>query len=154
MHESKLAVAIGIADPKIKMEIYKKMKKNRTLYFPVLIAPTAFIEENTEIQEGTIISNFSLISTSVKIGECVFFNTGCFIGHDTEIGSFSTFMPSSCISGSVVVSEGVLVGAQSFVLQGRSIGNNSVISAGSKVFSDVPHDVTVFGNPAYVINKK
>ena len=153
-HQKKLAVAIGIADPTMKMNIFAELKKITDIYFPTLIAPTAIVDESAELEEGCIISNFCLISIDVKLGQCVFLNTGSFIGHDASLGSFVTLMPTTSISGGVVINEKVLVGAQSFVLQGKSIGKNSVISAGSKVFSNVPDNVTVFGNPAYILNKK
>ena len=153
-HQNKLAVAIGIADPTMKMNIFTELKKITDIYFPALIAPTAIVDESAELEEGCIISNFCLISIDVKLGQCVFLNTGSFIGHDASLGSFVTLMPTTSISGGVVINEKVLVGAQSFVLQGKSIGKNSVISAGSKVFSNVPDNVTVFGNPAYILNKK
>lgn len=153
-HEDKLAVAIGIADPTMKMNIFTDLKKITNIYFPTLIAPTAIVDESAELEEGCIISNFCLISIDVKLGQCVFLNTGSSIGHDASLGSFATIMPTTNISGGVVINEKVLVGAQSFVLQGKSIGKNSVISAGSKVFSNVQDNVTVFGNPAYIINKK
>ena len=153
-HQKKLAVAIGIADPTMKMNIFTGLKKITDIYFPTLIAPTAIVDESAELEEGCIISNFCLISIDVKLGQCVFLNTGSFIGHDASLGSFVTLMPTTSISGGVVINEKVLVGAQSFVLQGKSIGKNSVISAGSKVFSNVPDNVTVFGNPAYILNKK
>ena len=153
-HQKKLAVAIGIADPTMKMNIFAELKKITDIYFPTLIAPTAIVDESAELEEGCIISNFCLISIDVKLGQCVFLNTGSFIGHDASLGSFVTLMPTTSISGGVVINEKVLVGAQSFVLQGKSIGKNSVISAGSKVFSNVPENVTVFGNPAYILNKK
>ena len=153
-HQNKLAVAIGIADPSIKMKIFTDLKENTDLYFPVLIAPTAIVEESAELDEGCIVSNFCLISIDVKFGKCVFLNTGSFIGHDTIIGQCSTLMTSSCISGSVVIGENTLIGSQTFILQELNIGKNVIVSAGSKVFCDVPKYVTVFGNPASIIRKK
>ena len=153
-HQKKLAVAIGIADPTMKMNIFTGLKKITDIYFPTLIAPTAIVDESAELEEGCIISNFCLISIDVKLGQCVFLNTGSFIGHDTIIGQCSTLMTSSCISGSVVIGENTLIGSQTFILQELSVGKNVIVSAGSKVFCNVPENVTVFGNPASVIRKK
>ena len=153
-HQKKLAVAIGIADPTMKMNIFIGLKKITDIYFPTLIAPTAIVDESAELEEGCIISNFCLISIDVKLGQCVFLNTGSFIGHDTIIGQCSTLMTSSCVSGSVVIGENTLIGSQTFILQELSVGKNVIVSAGSKVFCNVPENVTVFGNPASVIRKK
>ena len=45
----------------------------------------------------------------------------------------------------------VWIGGNSVILPGITIGNNSVVGAGSVVTKDVPEDVVVAGNPAKVI---
>lgn len=42
------------------------------------------------------------------------------------------------------------IGANSVILPGVTIGDNSVVAAGSVVVSDVPANVMVAGNPAKV----
>jgi acetyltransferase-like isoleucine patch superfamily enzyme len=48
----------------------------------------------------------------------------------------------------VTIGDNVWIGMGAIVLPGISIGNNSVISAGACVMSDVPENVVVAGNPA------
>ena len=38
-----------------------------------------------------------------------------------------------------------------FVLQGKLIGNNSILAPGSIVLTNVPPNVTVMGNPATIL---
>lgn len=49
------------------------------------------------------------------------------------------------------VGDDVWIGGNSVILPGITIGNNSVVGAGSVVTKDVPEDVVVAGNPAKVI---
>lgn len=49
------------------------------------------------------------------------------------------------------VGDDVWIGGNSVILPGITIGNNSVVGAGSVVTKDVPKDVVVAGNPAKVI---
>ena len=49
------------------------------------------------------------------------------------------------------VGDDVWIGGNSVILPGITIGNNSVVGAGSVVTKDVPDDVVVAGNPAKVI---
>ncbi|NLF74445.1 MAG: acyltransferase, partial [Chloroflexi bacterium] len=51
----------------------------------------------------------------------------------------------------VVIEDGVFIGMQSLVLKGVTIGECSVIGAGSVVTSDIPPGVIAAGNPARVI---
>lgn len=149
-----ISLVFGMSDPNIKQRIYNQVHDLCWINFPTIIAPTAIVSPDAEIEEAVVITDFSFVSTNVIIKKGSFINVSSRVGHDSKIGDFCSIMPSCSISGNVVINEKVLVGAQSFVLQGKSIGKNSVISAGSKVFSNVPDNVTVFGNPAYILNKK
>ena len=47
----------------------------------------------------------------------------------------------------------VWIGSGAIVLPGVTIGDNSVIGAGSVVTKDIPDNVLAFGNPCKVIKK-
>ena len=151
-HQNKLAVAIGIADPTIKMKIFTDLKEKTDLYFPVLIAPTAVVDESAELDEGCIVSNFCLISINVKLGKCVFLNTKCDIGHNSVIGNFCSLMPCN-VSGNITVGQRTFIGLQAAILQGVTIGSDVIVGMGSKVFSNVSENCTVLGYPARIIDK-
>jgi len=51
------------------------------------------------------------------------------------------------------IGNNVFIGVNSVVLCGRTIGDNSVVGAGSVVTTDVPPNVVVAGNPARIIRK-
>lgn len=51
----------------------------------------------------------------------------------------------------VTIGENVWVGARSIILKGVSIGDNSVIAAGSVVTRSIPANVLAAGNPAKVV---
>lgn len=53
----------------------------------------------------------------------------------------------------IVIGENVWIGGQSILLPGITVGNNSVIGAGSVVTKDVPENVMAAGNPARVLRK-
>jgi maltose O-acetyltransferase len=53
--------------------------------------------------------------------------------------------------GKIDIGDGVFIGAASILLPGASIGENSIIGAGSVVVSKIPSNVVAAGNPARVI---
>ena len=53
----------------------------------------------------------------------------------------------------VHIGENVWVGAGAVILPGVSIGNDSVIGAGSVVTKDIPANVVAVGNPCRVLRK-
>lgn len=53
----------------------------------------------------------------------------------------------------IYIGENVWIGANSTILGGVSIGNNTVIGAGSLVNKNIPSGVVAVGNPCHVIRK-
>jgi len=108
---------------------------------------------------------------NLHIGERVFFNFNCVVLDvmAVRIGSRSMFGPNVQIytathpldheeraSGveyakGIVIGEDVWVGGSAVICPGVTIGDRSVIGAGSVVTKDIPSDVFAAGNPCRVI---
>ena len=50
--------------------------------------------------------------------------------------------------------KGCSIGANSVIICGITVGENSLVGAGSVVTKDVPNNCLVYGNPAKIKNKK
>ncbi len=61
--------------------------------------------------------------------------------------------PSSAVFKKVTIKRGTVIGDCSIIFPGVTIGENSMVSAGSVVSKDVPSFTIVAGNPARVIGK-
>ena len=104
-----------------------------------------------------------------SIGEGCYFNQGLTIIDDwkVEIGDHSLFGPNVtlCTTGHAIspkhrgdgmysfpikIGSGCWIGANVVVLPGVTIGDNSVIGAGSIVTKDIPANVVAFGSPCKV----
>ena len=92
---------------------------------------------------------------SVTIGNNVLIGSGCLItdsdAHpidwlDRRKGNYGNTRCSP-----IIIGDDVFIGARSIILKGVTIGDRSVIGAGSVVTRDVPSDCIVAGNPAIVI---
>lgn len=115
------------------------------------------IQKNVEIGKNCKISSHSFICEGVKIED------GVFIGHNVTF--INDKYPSAVnVKGelkkdddwkleSTRVKKNASVGSSSTILCGLTIGENSMVGAGSVVTKNVPTNTLVLGNPAKIIKK-
>ncbi|MET3318781.1 UNVERIFIED_ORG: acetyltransferase-like isoleucine patch superfamily enzyme [Peribacillus simplex] len=81
------------------------------------------------------------------------------VGKNTVIGYNTTILAHEYLIneyrlGEVVIGDEVLIGANSTILPGLTIGNGSIVSAGTLVHKNVPEGAFVGGNPMKIIYTK
>lgn len=112
------------------------------------------IEEGAcvRIQEGAGISNVAICSRAgIDIGRNVFIGGNCRI-YDTDFHAillkYRLEQPDTHVcSKKVCIRDGVFIGSSCIILKGITIGENSVIGAGSVVSKDIPPNQIWGGNP-------
>lgn len=108
---------------------------------------------------------------NIHVGDRTFFNSGCkfqdqggiyigddvLIGHNVVIATLNHLVDPKLRSGMIPkpvrICNKVWIGSNSTILPGVTIGENSIVGAGSVVTKDVPADTIVAGNPARFIKK-
>lgn len=126
---------------------------------PFLYSTYAHIEARWDTAEITfgdkifINNNFSIIAerSSIKIEDNVLI--GCNVQiFDSDFHSVNRQRknPGKHQCKSVVIKSNVFIGNNVTILKGVTIGENSVISAGSVVYDSFPENVIIGGNPAVI----
>ncbi len=105
----------------------------------ISIGDRCYIGDRTEIHSGV----------EVKIGN------GVNIAWDCNIldRDYHAFEADEEVKKKVVIEDNVWIGVRSTILKGVTIGEGSVVAAGSVVTKDVPSKCLVGGNPAKVIKE-
>ena len=110
-------------------------------------------------EQGSItLADYCLISPGVTLTSAVSItiDSNCMIGAETYIsdsdwhGVYNRTRPFRC-SSPVHLKKNVWLGYRSIICKGATIGENSIIGAGSVVVSDIPDNVIAAGNPAKVV---
>ena len=90
------------------------------------------------------------IGDNVKVGACVLIT-------DTDAHPLDYLARRTSNEGTksapIVIEDDVWVGAHSIILKGVTIGERSIIGAGSVVTKSIPADCVAAGNPCKIIRK-
>lgn len=147
-----ISVVIAVGKPHLKKTIRNKYT-NPLIKFPTLIHPSVLIGDSSSviIGEGCVVCAGCILTTDIEIKDFVTLNLMCTVGHDTKIADYSSLMPSVNISGEVIVDKGVYVGTGAKIINRLTIGEDTVVGAGSVVVRNLPAHCTAVGVPAKVI---
>lgn len=142
----------AIGNAKVKKDIIENKCSKYNIKAATLIHPSVIMSKRyNEIGDGCIICAGNIITVNCNIGNHVTLNLDCTVGHDVFINNYTTIYPSVNISGNCNIGECVEVGTGSQIIQGKKIGNNSIVGAGSVVVKDIENNRTVVGVPAKAI---
>lgn len=144
-----IAVAIGIAAPKIRRRIVDQITPY-TVNFPPFVAPSTWISDGVQIGKGSIIYPGVSVNYETDIGEFCIINMNCAIGHNCTFSGFDTLAPGVNLAGFTFLEQDVDIGIGVSTRQRVRIGTGAVIGGQSMVINDIPPDCTAFGVPARV----
>lgn len=139
--------AIGASAVREKV-ISGLIRENPDIRFATLIDPSVEMSDLVEIGEGSIICAHTILTVNISIGCHVIINLDCTVGHDAVLGDYTTLYPSVNVSGNSHIGHNCELGTGMQIIQGKRIGDNSIVGAGAVVVRDIPEKCTAVGSPA------
>ena len=146
------AVIVAIGDNRTRARIFESVRA-RGERIVNAIHPAAVLAPDVRLGQGMMICAGVVVNPGTVIGDNVILNTGCTVDHHNRIGNHAHIAPGVHLGGNVIIGEGTLVGIGATVIPQRTVGEWSVIAAGSVVTKDIPAHATAAGAPARVIQR-
>lgn len=140
---------------KERMEILRKLFGKTKGNFTIVSPFFCDYGYNIEIGENFFMNMDCVIldGAKVKFGDNVFVAPQCGFytaGHPLDVAKRTAGLEYAL---PITIGNNVWIGAHVSVLPGVSIGDNTVIGAGSIVTKDIPANVLAYGNPCRVIRE-
>lgn len=146
------AVTIAIADGRVRERLAKRCEDAGFSSISVR-AETAVLLDNVELGIGSILCNFTHLTSDIRIGKYFHCNIYSYVAHDCVIGDFVTFAPGVKCNGNVHIDDHAYIGTGAILKQGTpakplQIGRGAIVGMGAVVTKDVEPGAVVVGNPA------
>ncbi len=124
-----------------KISIGKGVRIGKGVLISILPGGELSIDDNSIINFGAVI----YVAKKIKIGRNVHIaHYSSIIDHNYKLDKSGPNFEKDLTTQEVFIGNGVWIGANALILKGASVGNNSVVSAGSILSQNVPsnHIVT------------
>ena len=125
--------------------------KNSKIGAFVEIQKNAAIGKNCKISSHSFICEGVTIEDNVFVGHNVTFTNDIYPRATTSQGTLQTDEDWNC--SPTLVKKGASIGSSVTLLCGITVGENSIVGAGSVVTKDVPSNTVVAGNPAKILRE-
>ncbi len=142
---------IGKELRKVYLLLYKKYAEKRESKQRVNYLRKIGVKIGDGCRIDTI--RFSTEPYLITIGDKVAVSGGTrFITHDGAIRIFKPELPGG-IFGKIVIKDNVFIGNDCIICPNTTVGENTIVGAGSVVRGTIPPNSVVTGNPAQVISR-
>lgn len=137
-----------ISTTEIRNSVIKRLKEKFLITdFPNIIHPSIDLNYS-EIGEGNIMYENTILGANVKIGNFNIMYYGSILGHECTLGNCNLIAANALVGARTIVGSRVYVSNSSTLNLGINICDDVFIGVGSVVINSIKRPKKVFGNPA------
>jgi len=149
--ETSIGFALGMGTNFFRARAYKEiLARLPAAHFPGIIHSQAWVSPSALIGHGTVVLAHASVGSRSSVGLGGLVNTGASLDHDSTMNDFASLGPGARTGGNTSIGMRTMVGLQSGILQGRAVGDDTLIGAHSLVTEDIPSLSVAMGTPARV----
>ena len=150
-----VSLALGVGTNHVRSELHAAVVAAfPNAAFPAIIHSSAWVSPTAEIHAGAVLLAHSSAGAHATVGVGALLNTGASLDHDSALNNFGSLGPGARTGGNVTIGARSMIGLQAGILQGRSVGDDSVVGAHSLVLEDVPSLCMAHGTPCKVVKPR
>jgi len=109
---------------------------------------------SVHIGAGSVVMPGAIINANAIVGNHCILNTNSSLDHDSFMDNFSSLAPKVCVGGNVIIGRASAICLGANIVANITIGEHSVIGAGSLVIRNISNLALVYGSPAKLIRKR
>jgi len=118
-----------------------------TAKFPSIVHASALVSPSAVLGNGAVLLAHASAGANSQIGLGALLNTGASLDHDSTLGDFASLGPGARTGGDTSIGARTMIGLQAGILQGRIVGEDTVIGAHSLVIENIPPLSVAIGTP-------
>ena len=146
---------IGIGDNWSRKRMFDKINQIVPRFeFMNAIHPNATLSPHAQVGIGNVFMAGSIVNPGAQIGDFCIVNTKASVGHDCILKDYSSVGPGATLGGNVELGFLSNISLGALVKNKVTIGNNSIVGAGSLLLENLGDHAVAYGHPAKFIRNR
>lgn len=148
-------LALGLGANPLRNKVHDAIVRSfPSARFPPIIHPSAWVSPSALLSDGVVLLAHAHAGAHASLGFGALLNVGASVDHESTLGNFASLGPGARTGGHVSIGVRTMIGLQAGVLQGRTVGEDSVIGANSIVTENIPSLSVAMGTPCRVTRSR
>lgn len=146
---------VAIGDNWVRNLIVDKISRIAPNFkFISAVHPNAHLGKDVQIEEGSVVMPGVTINANAVIGKHCILNTSSSLDHNGYMNSYSSLAPKVCVGGNFILGRGSAVCLGANIIENITVGEHSIVGAGSLVVGNIADRLMVYGAPARIVRKR